>query len=904
MAEWLHSLRLRLRAARRRTTFDRDLQDEMAFHLAEREAQLRDAGTAHPAAGARRQFGSTARIREELRDAWAIAPRMSGLLQDVRYAARTLRRHRGFATVVVLTLAFGIGINTATFSVVNAALLRPLPFADSDRLVALRERLAGFDFDGGPFSPPDFLDLQREQRSFAALAAYQREPVELSGAGDPIRVDAARVSANLFSMLGVSPLLGRGFTPEDDRPGVHLAVLSWGLWQARFGGDPSVIGQLVRLDRRPYTVVGVMPASFEFPQRGASANDRPAALWITLAFTEGQRQARGSLFVFSAIGRLADDVSVEQASADLERIAAHINDEYPPVLQEAGFVIGLSAIPLRDAVAGPVERPLLLLFAAVGLVLLVTCANVANLVLGRVASRTRELSLRTALGSSWLRLLRLLFAEAALLAMAGGLLGVLLARLIVGAIPPAITDAVPALRDVPIDLRVLAFTAGVAIATALVCALMPLVVMDRRTTDAALREDAPRATPGRRRHRLQAGLVVSTVALACVLLVGAGLFTRSFAALMAVEPGFDPDRLITASLTLPPGGYGTAASVRAFHDELLTRVSSLPGVESAALMTDLPFEWYERRTVAVEHGPPTTTDGPPRTNVSWVHGPTFETLRIPVVHGRGFSAFEHAGPRWVVIVNERLAQRFWPGGDAVGRRIRWGLDVAENPNRWLTVVGVVADVADGPPGTDPYMHAYEPFSQFPDIVWDTVPTLFGRHLRVAVRAEGDPRALARAVRTAIREMDPQLAVESIATMHDRLADVVAPRRVSGMALNAFSAGALLLAAMGLYGLLAFTVVERRREIAVRLALGAEPAAILRMVARRGLALAAIGLAIGLVVAFGAARAVGSLVYETRSHDPLTFALVPVVLVSAAVLACAVPARRASRVEPLIALRGE
>jgi putative ABC transport system permease protein len=901
VAEWFSSLRQRVRALLWRRRLEQDLQDEMAFHLAMREAQLRASGAADAGIVARRRFGSTARIGEELRDAWAVAPGLVGFVQDLRYALRTLRRYPGFAIVVAVTLGLGIGINTASFSIVNAALIKPLGFADPDRLVALQERLVGFEFDDAPFSPSDFLDVQRDQQSFVGVAAYLNISFELSEGGEPVRIDAAKVSATLFPLLGVQPLLGRTFRPDEDRPGVDVAVLSWPVWQARFGGDPAIVGTTIRLDRRPYTVVGVMPAAFEFPRRGPVMNNKPADVWVPMAFTDRQRQARGDQFIQNVIGRLKPGVSLAQARAELVTLAERINASYPPVLRSNGFSIALSAVPLRDQISGRTERPLLLLLAAVGLVLLVTCSNVANLVLSRAAARRKEIAVRLALGSSRARLLRLLFAEAAVLAAAGGLLGLTISNIVVGAVPASVAETLPAARDISVDGRVLAFSAGTAILTAIVFALLPLFGIESGLAGPALQEEATRTTPGMRRHRLQSALVVSTVIFAFVLLVGAGLFIRSFAALMATETGFRPNGVLTAAMTLPRAGYSTAVSVRSFHASLLREASSLPGVRSAALVTDLPLERYERRTFAPEAVNLRTRAN---TNLTWVYGPYFQTLGTELKRGRPFSDVETTERRQVVIVNERLARMAWPGQDPIGKRLRWGLDVPDNPNPWLTVVGVVGDVADGPLGAPTYLHAYEPFSQFPDIVLDKVPSAFGRHLRVAVRTDGAPRALASAFKATIARIDPNLAIESIATMEERISDSLAPRRFSAMTLAAFAGGALLLAAIGLYGLLAFSIAERRHEIAVRLALGAGPPAIVRMVIGHGLKLVSLGVIAGAVAALAVANAAASLLYGTERYDTVTFATVPLVLVTIGLMACALPAYRASRVESLVALRAE
>jgi putative ABC transport system permease protein len=903
MTEWMHSVLLRLRALLRYRRLDDDLRDEMTFHLAMREAQLGRAGTAHADAEARRRFGNRTRIAEELREGWTLAPRLGTLGADFRHALRGLRRQPAFAIVVILTLSLGIGINTATFSIVNAALLKPLGFAEPDRLVAIEEHLAGFNLGSAPFSPPDFVDLQREQQSFTAVAAYQNTSLELSAAGEPVVLDVARVSVSTFPLLGVPVHLGRTFTAEEERPGVAVAILSWELWHARFAGDSSIVGRSIMLDRRPYAVVGVMPGGFEFPRRGPQINNRPADLWVPLAFTAGQLQGRGNQYNHSVVARLKPGVALEQAQAELALLGRRINERYPPVLKQAGFAIALSAAPLRDAIAGRLQRPLLLLLMAVGLVLLVACANIANLVLSRAASRSREVALRTALGSSRARLLQLLLAEAMVLSIAGAAAGVAIAAILVAVLPATVADSVPAAGEIGLDMRVLLFSAGLAVVTSLIFALIPLVTLEGGAPGRALQEEAVRTTPGIRRHRIQAALVVSTVALACVLLAGAGLFIRSFGALMASDAGFSPDNVLTAAVALPRAGYERAASVRAFHDSLLRRTASLPGVRSTALTTDLPLERYERRTLSAE-GVRLDSAAARNTNLSWIRGPYFATLGIRFESGRPFTDIEDAERRNVVIVNQRLASVFWPGQNAIGKRLRWGLDLPENPNPWLTVVGVVDNVVDGPLGSEPYLHAWEPFIQFPDGILDNSPGAFGRHAKVALKTNGDPRSLASALRTTIGDLDSHLAVQSISTMTERLAEVVAPRRFSMATVGAFAAGALLLAGIGLYGLLAFSVSERRREIAVRLALGAEPPAIVRMVVTQGLTLVSIGLVLGVAIAFAGAGVVDSFLYRTESRDVVAFGAVPVLLSAIALVACALPAYRASRVQSLTALRAD
>ena len=884
---------------RRKRALD-DLGQEIRDHI-DRETQDNiDKGM--PPAEARRQamirFGNVALTIEDTRAVWGW-PSVDAIRRDLRYVLRTLHRKPAFAIVVILTLGFGIGLTTATFSIVNAALIRPLGFRTPEHLVALHER---FGVQDAPFSPPDFLDLERDQQSFEKVAAYVNIPFELSGRSDPIRIDGAKVSAGLFSLLGVAPLLGRDFRDQDDRPGTDVAVLSWGLWKSHYGGDHSIVGQTVTLDRRSYQVIGIMPAGFEFPRRGPKLNNKPASLWVPMGFTYGERQERGSQFRYGAIARLKDGVSIEKARAELDLLARKINANYPAELQQAGFKIGLSAAPLRDDIVGRMERPLLLLLGAVGLVLLVACANIATLVLSRAASRTGEIAVRTALGASRAHLVRLLLAEASVLSIAGGLVGLLVARFIVAAVPKAVIESIPSGQEFTIDVRVLAFTAGIAVATSLIFAVIPLGTVARSRSGLLVKESS-HSTPGVGRHRTQAGLIVLTVMLACVLLIGAGLFIRSFSALMATDPGYHPNGVLTASLTLPRAGYRTAASVRSFQRDLFTRASALPGVRSAALVTDLPFEQYDNRVLSAE-GVEAAGGAPSSANVSWVYGPYFQTLGIGLKSGRAFLDVENIEPRGVVIVNERLARAFWPGQDAVGKRLRWGINIPQNQNPWLTIIGVVDDVVDGPLGARPSIHAYEPFSQLPDSMLNNVPTTFGRQFKLAVRTDGDPHAVVSAIRAEIGRVDRHLAIESIATMRDRVGQIVAPRRFSAIVLGGFAAGSLLLAGIGLYGLLVFTVTDRAREIAVRLALGAQRGEILRMVIGHGLKLVAFGLALGLGISYMVGHTIASLLYQTQMHDVVTFITVPIVVLSIAVIACAIPAYRASHAEPMGILRTE
>jgi putative ABC transport system permease protein len=824
---------------------------------------------------------------------------MGSLLFDLRHAARTLVKAPVFTAVTVLTLALGIGANSAMFSLVNAALLAPMGFADADRLVMIHEGIPQAGMPKIPASVPDIVDLEALQQSFSGLGVYRGGAVELSGRGEPRRLATTRVSASLFPLLGVEPMLGRHFTEQEDTPGHDVAILSYAAWQSIFNGSPEAVGATVSLDRRPFTVVGVMPASFEFPRRGPQFNAEPADLWTPIAFNDFERQARGSMFNNSVIARLKPGVALEQAQRDVAALGPRIREHYPVALRNSPYQLTIAATPLRDEIAGQVQTPLLVLFAAVGLVLLVACANVANLILSRAATRRHELAMRLALGASRTRLLQLLLSESALLAAAGAALGLVAGRLFLAGVPAVLAESLPGVRAVELDVRVVAFTIGVSILTALVFGFVPMFTSDRHV-GAALHEGGARTAGSIRGLRVQRVLVTATVSLAVLLLVGAGLLVRSFTALVATDPGFQPHQVLSMSVTLPARGYPGPDRIAAFTRRALEEMLTLPGVRAATVSTDLPLESNERRAFAPDA--PVDPSAITSVAVTWTHGEFFRTLGVPLRRGRFFTREEDAAIRRVAIVSESLAARYWPGQDAVGKRIKWGLPDSKTP--WMTIVGVVGDVHDGPLGSEPTIHAYVPMSEFMTELRDIEASQASVALRLGMLASGSPAALAQPAREVLARIDPALAVTRIATMSQQVAESVAPQRFSAMAMAGFAAGALLLAAIGLYGVLAFAVAQRTREIGVRIALGATRAAVLGMVVRQGMALVVAGLAIGLAAAAAATRVMSALLYETTPHDPWTFAAAPIVLAAVALLACYLPARRAARVEPVVALRAE
>ena len=823
---------------------------------------------------------------------------MTSLWFDIRHAVRALAKAPVFTAITIVTLALGIGANSATFSLVNAALLRPLEFRDPERLMLVFEGIPQADLPKIPAAPADILDLQRYQRSFEAVVPYQSGSMELSTGSTPTRIEVTRGGAGLFGLLGVEPMIGRTFTAAEDTPGHDVVVLSYSLWQRVFQGQPDILGRPLRLDRRPFTIVGIMPASFEFPRRGPLFNSTPADVWVPRAFTTEETSARGMFFNNSVLARLAPGVTKTQAQSEMKAMGRRIRENYPSQLQS--IQLDLTVEPLTDEISGQVRVPLLVLFGAVALVLMVACANVANLVLSRAAVRQRELGVRQALGARRLRLAQLLLAEALLLSAAGGVLGLGLAHALLRAVPTTVAESLPGLQHASLDLRLVLFTTVTAVGTALIFGLLPLYVSDRDVAG-RLHEGSGRTAGGGRAERVQRVLVSATVSLAFVLLVAAGLLVRSFNELVATEPGFAPHRVLSLSLDLPREGYPTGQSVATLARTAFERSQSVPGVQAATVSTDLPLESNERRALTPEMRVP--IKGLPAVAVTWVYGDYFRTLGIPVHRGRPFTSTEDQTPRGVVILSESLAARCFPGEDPIGKRVKWG--IAESLSPWMTVVGVVGDVKDGSLRDEPTIHVYVPFSLLPDEL-DRLPpnSSFGRSMRIGLLAKGDPAALVGSSRVLVSALDRSLPVTRVATMQQQIDASVAPNRFSTVVLTAFAAAALLLAAIGLYGVLAFAITQRTREIGVRMALGASRTSVLKLVVGQGMRLVIIGLVVGLALALGLTRVMTSLLYRTEPYDAWTFVLTALVLSTVAALACYLPARRAADVEPMKALRAE
>ncbi len=829
---------------------------------------------------------------------------MGSLKADVRHAVRALVKAPVFTAVTVITLALGIGANSAMFSLVNAVLLRPLGYVEPERLMLIYEGFRGSAFSKVGVSPPDFIDLTTVQRSFSSIGAYRTQQYELSGAGEPEQITGVRVSASVFPILGVSAAHGRTFLESEDQPGQDVAVLSYGLWRRRYGGDPNAVGRTMTLDRRPYTIVGIMPAAFQFPNRGPQINGEPAQVWTPLALSQFERsqQARGMMYNHTVIGRLRVGVATEHAMREAGALGPSLARNYPPILQGPINSLMVTAVPLISDIAGQVQRPLLILLGAVGLVLLVACANVSNLVLSRAVTRQHEISVRAALGAGRRRLLQMLLVEGLLLTAAGGALGLFLGNAVVRAMPDVISLSLPGVQDVRLDARVVLFTFGLSALTAIVFGLLPLAVSERRELTDLLREGGARSTGGARQHRLQAMLVVSSVALAVVLLASAGLLMRSFTKLMAVDTGIRAPRVLTMEVRLPQAGYDSAPAVRSFYQGLHGRVRAIPSVRAASLQTDLPLKGDGERRAFTADQAIEASDATGSVAVTWTFGDYFRTFGVPIVRGRGFLPEEDLENRGTAIVSRALAERYWPGQDPIGKRVKWGIAASRAP--WQTVVGVAGDAVDGKLGEPPIMHIYVPFAEAVNPPGGLPIAGLVRRMTVAAVTDQDTATLIAPMRAAIAALDPALAVAGIRTMAQVMADASAPQRFSTVLLGAFASGALLLAAIGLYGMLAFGVARRTREIGVRLALGATRREVLGLVVRQGMTLTLAGLGLGMVGALGATRLMRGLLYQTEPLDPVTFASVPGILAVVALLACYLPARRAASVELMAALRAE
>jgi putative ABC transport system permease protein len=800
---------------------------------------------------------------------------METLSQDVRYGLRMLLKNPGFTAVAVIVLALGIGATVAIFSVVNTVLLRPLPYDEPDRLMVLRETKLP-QFPEFSVSPGNFLDWQKQNTVFDKLAAIQGAAFNISGDGEPERFRGARISAGLFEMLGVKPAQGRAFLDEEDQPGRNnVVILSQGLWNRRFGGDTNIVGQAITLNATSYTVIGVMPSGFSIP-------DRDTDLWTPVAFSAQQAQQHGAHYI-SVLGRLKPGVTVDQAQTEMSGIAERIAEQYPN--SNAGWNVKIS--PMLEYDVRDMKSVLLFLLGAVTLVLLIACANVANLLLARATARQKEVAIRTALGASRWRIARQLLTESVLLSLVGGGVGLLLAWWGTGLLLALAPEDLPRVKDVALDNRVLGFTLLVTLLTGLIFGLVPAMQASRPNMNETLKEGGRGSTGGH--HRVRSSLVVSEVALALLLLVCAGLMIRSFLRLQQVNPGFNPNNALAIAVSLPGKKYPEGDQQAAFFTQLIEKVQALPGVQAVGVTQSLPIQSDYVLGFNIQGRPPDAPGEDVSTNYYAVSPDYFKAMGIPLLRGRLFTEQDRKDAPRVALINETMAKKYFPDEDPIGKHI----NVTNGPERFREIVGIVSDVKQYGLDQPTTAQTYEPFLQTPF-----------SGMTLVVRTEGNPTSLSAAIRGQVLAVDKDQPVSRIRPLDQIISDSVSKQRFSMTLLGVFAVLALLLAAVGLYGVMSYAVTQRTHEIGIRMALGANARDVLRLIIGHGMKLALIGVAIGLIASLILTRVMASFLFGVSATDPVTFIAISVVLSGVALAACFVPARRALKVDPMVALRYE
>jgi putative ABC transport system permease protein len=838
--------------------------------------------------------------RDTIRGIFATAPRehLDLLRQDVVYGLRNLRRSAGFTAVAIAALAVGIGANTAVFSIVDGVLFKALPYPHPEQLVVAFESLGG-PLDKAGFSPPDFESLRQHATSFTDLAAYRNVSYELSGIGQSVRVKAAKVTPTLFSVLNASPALGRTLTEEDDGTNAAVTVLSFGTWAGAFGRDPNVIGKTIALDRRPYTIVGVMREPFTFPPRSSAINGEPVALFVPMAFTPFERQAFGMMYNSTVIGRLKPGVTLDVARSEIQLVSRRVIEAYPPALREFSQHVRIPLGPFDEEVVGRSRSLLLLLMGAVGVVLIIACGDVANLMLMRAGGRQRELAIRAAMGASPARVLRQLLTESLVLGVLGAGFGLMLGYAAMRVFQSLAGTTLPRAESIGFDWRVVLFTAILGLVTPILFGLVPAVRTATAAALAALKEGAY-STAGRGRQRLLRGLVVAQFALALMLSVAAGLFVRSFLRVLSTDPGFTVDHVVNTMTTLPSGRYSNGQMVKAFYEQAVEAAQQIPGVVHVGASTDRPLAIRERRACTPDQSARPAQSRSRLVAATWTVGRYFEALGIPLKRGRFFTDVDGKSGQPVIIISETLARDVWGAADPVGHQIKWGIESSHAP--WMTVVGVVGDVKQGPLDAETLPLVYGPLVQEVSDDMRGVVLPFYSEVNLVTRTAGAAEATMASLRTSLQRADPALPAATIEELSEIVNDSVRPRRFSMTVIAAFAIVALGLAAMGIYGVLANVVLEQTREIGLRLALGATSGDVLWMVFRRALVMAAAGVVIGLAGALAITRVLSGLLYQITPTDAGTFVGAALLLGALAAAASLIPAWRATRVDPIVALR--
>ena len=870
----------------RRKRMLKELDEDIREHIA-RETQdniERGMSTEDARHAAIRKFGNVTQVMEETREVWSVVW-LNQLLADIRFGLRMLRKNPGFTAVAVLTLALGIGANAAVFSVVYAVLLRPLPYKDPSSLIVLNETTPMVGTVS--VSYPNFLDWRNQSHTFSEMAAVRGVGFNLAGVTQPENISGGAVSPNFLSMLGVRPFLGRDFDASEEKAGTPpVILLSYSLWQSHFGGDPNIVGRTIKLDDRSFTIVGVLPSNY----RSLDKTDvmLPIGVWATDNSEDvRERGARGDLGV---IGRLAAGVSLTKARAEMEGIAARLATEYPA----SNDRFGVALQPVRDAFVSDIRPAILVLLGAVMFVLLIACANVATLFLVRGASRSKEVALRIALGASRGRIISQMMTESSVLAVLGGVLGLALAVAGIGGMSRLIPADVLSGATVNLNGAVLLFAAGVVMLAAFIFGLAPALHLTKPDVQSELKEGGRGASVGAGQNRLRSALATAEISLALILLVGAGLMMKSLYRLLAVDPGFRPERVLTMRMDLRTQQYSKDPAVLNFWQQVLDKVRVLPGVEAAAVGTHLPLTDSHGRTDITVEGMPVPAPGNyPHPDVHIISPGFVETLGVSLLRGRTFTNTDDEKAPLVGMINAMTARRFFPSEDPIGKRFMFGHPSAKNAPKWWTIVGVVSDTKLYGLANPARLEVYVPLRQ------DAAS-----EMTLLVKSGADPAALTSAIRGAVQSIDKDQPLFAISTMKDLVSNSIATRRMTLVLLGLFSGLALVLGAIGIYGVISYSVAQRTHEIGIRMALGAPRRGVFRLVVGQGLKLAGIGIAIGVAGALGLARLMSSLLYGISATDFETFAGVSILLALVALLACYVPARRAMRVDPTVALRYE
>ena len=818
---------------------------------------------------------------------------MQAFWQDVRYGARMLGKNPGFTFIAVLAIALGVGANTAIFSVINAVLLRPLPYQEPEQLVAVYETDTREADSEDSTSYPNFFDWRERNQSFENIAVYRSAAFSLTGEGQPVQLSGQVVTAEIFDLLQVKPHLGRNFSRDDERIGgatsSRAAVISHTLWQRQFGGDPNIVSQTITIDRKPFEIVGVMPAGFQFPIQAD-----PVDIWVTSAIDSepdmgktAMTERRGFRFLQS-IARLKPGVSLEQAQADMDAVAAALREQYP----DNNFTNGIRLNAFHKDIVRDYNTALLVLFGAVGCVLLIACANVANLLLARTTVRYKEIAVRAALGASRLRLIRQLITESVLLALTGGLIGLLLAWWGVEVLLQIIPEDLPRLAEIGVDRRVLGFTFLLSLLTGVGFGVIPAIQGSKTDLNDAMKEGA-RGNSGGRRAWLRSSLVVSEVAVALVLLVGAGLLGQTFLKLQQVDLGFDSRNLLTASVELPAAQYPEPEQKVAFFQQLLARVQTLPGVNSASAILPLPVSGGNASGTFQIIGRLAPKGEEPTTSFRWTGLEYFKAMKIPFLEGRDFAAYDNLKSPAVAIVNEAFAKMYFPDESPLGKQLGLPFSSGDKNSTTAEIIGIVNSVKHGTSlDREAGPELYVAYAQMP----------FLNQMSLVVRTDTDPQSISKAIQTEVAVLDEELPLFEIKTMEQYIGNAVAQPRLSALLFAIFAGVALLLSAVGLYGVIAYSVTQRTHEFGIRMALGAQQDHVLRMVMRQGMALAGAGIALGLLAAIALTRLLETMLFGVTATDNSTFIAVAFVLLGVALLASFVPARRATKVEPIVALR--